>query len=80
MGKNVIIFGVDMSTSVHIENKKKDSSILDIGPTQGLDYSTLSTEAQYSINFSLFVNARKMYLFKAIDSEIQIYPLCLRII
>ena len=69
-----------MSTSVHIENKKKDSSILDIGPTQGLDYSTLLTEAQYSINFSLFVNARKIYLFKAIDSEIQIYPLCLRII
>ena len=66
-----------MSTSVHIENK--NCSILNIGPTQGLD-STLSTEAQYSINFSLFVNARKIYLFKAIDSEIQIYPLCLRII
>ena len=67
-----------MSTSVHIENK--NCSILNIGPTQGLDDSTLSTEAQYSINFSLFVNARKIYLFKAIDSEIQIYSLCLRII
>ena len=54
-----------MSTSVHFDNKKKDTSILDIGPTQGLDDSTLSTEAQYSINFSLFVNARKIYLFKA---------------
>ena len=37
MGKNVIIFEVDMSSSVHIDNKKKDISILGIGPTQGFD-------------------------------------------
>ena len=24
LGKNVIIFGVDMSSSVHVDNKKKD--------------------------------------------------------
>ena len=36
-GKNVIIFGVDMSSSVHIDNKGKDISILGEGPTQGLD-------------------------------------------
>ena len=52
MGKNVIIFGVDMSSSVHIDNKKKDILVLDLGPTQALDDTTLTAEAQYSINFS----------------------------
>ena len=28
IGKNVIIFGVDMSSSVHIDNKKKDIQFL----------------------------------------------------
>ena len=28
MGKNVIIFGADMSSSVHIHNKSKDTLIL----------------------------------------------------
>ena len=37
MGKNVIIFGVDMSSSVHTDNKKKDILILGKVPTQGLD-------------------------------------------
>ena len=52
MGKNVIIFGVDMSSSVHIDYKKKDILILGFGPTQGLDHTMLTAEAQYSINFS----------------------------
>ena len=52
VGKNVIIFGVDMSSSVHIDNKKKDFLILGKGPQQGLDDTTLTAEAQYSINFS----------------------------
>ena len=30
--QNVIIFGVDMSSSVHVENKKKDILILGSGP------------------------------------------------
>ena len=50
--KNVNIFGVDMSSSVHIDNKKKDILILGIGPTQLSDDTTLTAEAQYSINFS----------------------------
>ena len=41
-----------MSSSVHIDNKKKYILILGIGATQGLDYITLTAEAQYSINFS----------------------------
>ena len=35
IGKNVIIFGVDMSSSVDIDNKRRDILILGKGPTQG---------------------------------------------
>ena len=52
MGKNVIIFGVDMSSSVHIDNKKKDILILAFGQTQGLDDTMSTVEAQYSFDFS----------------------------
>ena len=41
-----------MSSSAHIVNKKKDILILGFGPTQGLDDTTLTAEAQYSITFS----------------------------
>ena len=35
-GQNVIAFGVDMSSSVHLDNKKKDILIIGKSPTQGL--------------------------------------------
>ena len=84
-----------MSSSVHANNKNKDILILGKGQTQGLDNTTLTTESEYSINFSrsqrkfclslhyngsnsfLFVNATKIHQFKAKDSEIKRYPLCL---
>ena len=40
-----------MSSSPHIDNKKKDTLILSKGPTQGLEH-TLTTEKLYSINFT----------------------------
>ena len=52
MGKNFMIFGVDMSSSVHIDNEKTYILILGKCPTQRLDDTTLAAEAQYSINFS----------------------------
>ena len=52
IGKNVIIFGADMSSSVHIDNKGKDILILGEEPTQGLDDTTLTAEATYPINFT----------------------------
>ena len=52
MGKNVIIFGADMSSSVHIDNRKKDISILGEVPTQGLNDTTFTAEAIYPINFT----------------------------
>ena len=51
-GKNVIIFGVDMSSSVLIDNKEKDVLILGKGETDGLDNSTLTAEKECSINFT----------------------------
>ena len=38
LGRNVIIFGVDMSSSTKIDNRKKDILILDKGPTQELEH------------------------------------------
>ena len=94
IGKNVIIFGVDMSLSTKIDNRKKDILILGKGPTQGLEH-TLSAEKMYSINFTvtkkkfclslhyngansyLFVNGTEIIKFKAKDSEIRAYSLCL---
>ena len=49
---NIIIFGADMNSSVHIDNKKKGISILGKGPTQGLDNTTLTTEKECSVNFN----------------------------
>ena len=51
-GKKVIIFRVDMSSSVHFENKIKDISILDEGLIQGLDDTTLAAVKKYSLNFT----------------------------
>ena len=74
---------------MHIDNKKKDILVLGEGPAQGLDDTTVTAEAQYSINFSIsqrkfylslnyngsnsfvFVNATKIYQFKAKISEIK---------
>ena len=41
-----------MSSSAHIDNKKKDILILGSGPTQGLEH-TLTVEKMYCINFTV---------------------------
>ena len=51
LGRNVIIFWVDMSSSTKIDNRKKDILILGKGPTQGLEH-TPRAEKMYSINFT----------------------------
>ena len=60
-----------MSSSPHIDNKKKVILILGRGPTQGLEH-TLTAEKMYSINFtvtrklfclSLHYNGANSYLF-----------------
>ena len=60
-----------MSSSIHVDNEKKDILILRRGPTQGLE-STLTAEKMYSINFtvatkkfrlSLHYNGANSYVF-----------------
>ena len=79
MGKNVIIFRVDMSSSVHVDNKKKKVLIFGKGATQVLDDTTLTAEAQYLITFSrsskkfclsLHYNGSNCFLF---DNATKIY-------
>ena len=78
-----------MNNSAHIDNKKKDILVLGKGPTQGLDNTTLTAGKMYSPNFTVdyktfclssHYNGDNSYLFvnfKAKDSEIVPYPLCL---
>ena len=49
---NAIIFGVDTSSSVHINTKKKDALLLVEGPKQGLDDTKVTAKGKYSIYFS----------------------------
>ena len=52
LGQNVIIFGEDMSSSVHADNKTKNILVLGKGFTQGLDNTTIYAEKIYPINFT----------------------------
>ena len=85
-----IIIGVDISSPVHVDNRKKDTLILGESPTQGLD----DTKEKYSTNFTennkkfclslhyngsnsyLFVNDTEIIKFDAKDSEIVATPSC----
>ena len=51
-GKNVSIFGADLSSSVDVDNKEKDILILVEGSTQRLDNTILTAEAKYLISFT----------------------------
>ena len=71
LSRNVIIFGVNISSSTKIDNRKKDILSLGKGSTQGLEH-TLSAEKMYLINFteynkkfclSLHYNGANSYLF-----------------
>ena len=92
-GQNVLISGVDMSFSAHIDNKKRHISNGNRSNTR--IRHTLTAENIYSINFTvtkkkiclslhyngvnsyLFVNGTEIYKFKEKDSEIVASPLCL---
>ena len=70
-GRNVIIFGVNLSSSPHIDNKKKDILVIGEGSSQGLAHIP-TAEKLYSFNFtennkkfclSLHYNGANRYLF-----------------
>ena len=60
-GRNVVILGVYMGSSAHVDNKGKDILILGIGPTQALGEHSLTAEKIYSINVT---DHRKKMLFE----------------
>ena len=70
-GQNVLIFGVDMSSSAHIGNKKKDILVLGKRPTQVLEhtltaekmYSTIFTVANKKFCLSMHYNGANSYFF-----------------
>ena len=46
------MFSADISSSAHIDNRKRDILIFDKGPLQWLGNTTLTAEKLYAINFS----------------------------
>ena len=56
---NLIIFGADMSSSAHANNKAINILVLDKDFIQGIDGTTIYAEKMYSINFTK--SKRKIY-------------------
>ena len=48
----LILFGPDMSSFVHLDNRKKYILILGKSATKGLDDTKLTAEKEYATNFS----------------------------
>ena len=51
-GKNVLIFGADMSSSIHATNRANHIYCFGEGLTQGINNATIYTEKNYWINFT----------------------------
>ena len=71
-GRNVLIFGVDMSFSIHATNRANHIYVMGDGLTQGINDTTLYVEKKYFRNFtepnvkfvlSLHYNGDDSYLF-----------------
>ena len=71
-GRNVLIFGADMSSSVHTTNKVNHIYLVGDGLTQGINNTTIYAEKKYFRNFtepnikfvlSLHYNGDDSYLF-----------------
>ena len=87
-----MIFGADLSSFIHANNRANNTLVLGKDFIQG---TTIYTEKMCSTNFTayrkkvclslhynsdnsyLFVNGRQIVKFKAKDSELVPYPLCL---
>ena len=52
-GKNVIIFGVDVSSSVHVNNKTRNILVLGKDFIQAINATTIYAEKMYSTNFTV---------------------------
>ena len=92
-GQNVLIFGADMSSSAHIDNKKRHISSRKRTNARIRKYFNCKKNVFYQfcsnkkeilfkfvfngVNSYLFVNSKEIVKFKAKDSEIVATPLCL---
>ena len=72
IGKNVIVFGVDVTNSSHADNRKNNILVLGKCFIQGINDKTIYAEKLYLINFtennkkiclSLHYNGANSYLF-----------------
>ena len=73
LGKNFIIFGADLNSSSHVNNKKNNILVLGTDFVQGISGTTIYAEKLYSINLtekineqfclSLHYNGANSYLF-----------------
>ena len=72
IGKNVIVFGVDVTNSSHADNRKNNILVLGKCFIQGINDTTIHAEKLYLINFtennkkiclSLHYNGANSYLF-----------------
>ena len=77
-GRNVLIFGVDMSFSVHASNRANNIYVMGDGLTQGIHETTIYAEKNYWRNFtdpgkkfiiSLHYNGDDSYLFVNVDKN-----------
>ena len=79
--RNVIIFGVDNSSSSHTDNRKNTFSVLDGGPTYSINRSFGSPEKMLTVNFSngyLFVNGKEIFKCKNDNKNVNFpTPFCL---
>ena len=71
-GRNCIMFGADLTNSLHANNKKNNILVLGKDFTQGVNGTTIYAEQLYKINFteynkkfslSLHYNGANIYLF-----------------
>ena len=67
MGGSIIIFGADMSLSVHVHNKNKDILISGEGPAQALDDTTFATKVIYPINFT---QPNKRFVYTILEATV----------
>ena len=52
-GRNAIIFGADLSSSSHANNKTRSTLVLGKDFIQGIDGTTIYAEKMYSTNFTV---------------------------
>ena len=85
--RNVLIFGTDMSFSIHATNRANNIYLMGTGLTQGINDTTIYAEKNFYSNFTdfgnngddsyLFVNSRQELKFKAKTDQLVKEKLCI---